>query len=305
MNNFTGFTERENAEIAANIRFKREIPLKYTYFGRGGELWKTIDIENTAEQVILRAEMDYLLELLPGNKPVTVVDMGSGSGEAIGPIIDALTSITKLENYHALDLSEDFLISTQEVFSARYPQVSINTETADLDSTDLPDQVRRLSRASTTVFALLGSTLCNQQDPRNLVQSIRSAMNQGDVLILGTELLSEREKKELDISKNSPKTFEMQFSLLEHLGVNHSDGEFITRFNTEKNQAETIFKVAKPLVLTIGAEKVPLRAGEELLLLRVADFSKEYLPQFLTSQGLRIQKRVIRNGFSVCFCQTS
>src|SRR5690606_13037396 len=136
------------------------------------------------------------------------------------------------------------------------------------------------------IITLLGSTLCNQRNPLHLLTTLQKTLQPEDLLIIGTEIVTDEQKRELNTSWIPENLYQIQFSALEYLGLSQKSGTFIARFNPERGQTEVVFELQEDVTLPVGEEILELLKGEELLLMRITDFSGNKLRTLLEKAGL-------------------
>jgi L-histidine N-alpha-methyltransferase len=123
----------------------------------------------------------------------TLVELGSGSSEKTRLLLDALTDHGTLAGFVPLDVSESALAEATEAIAADYPKLVVRgvvgdfTEHLDL----LPGDQPRL-------VAFLGGTIGNflPAERAKFLSSVRDVLQPGEWLILGTDLVKDRETLE-------------------------------------------------------------------------------------------------------------
>lgn len=189
-------TEALREDVKTGLTAPRKwLPPKWFYDARGSELFEAITA--LPEYYPTRSEREILTrqagEIARITGAQTLVELGSGSSEKTRLLLDALTDHGTLAGFVALDVSESALAEATEAIAADYPKLVVRgvvgdfTEHLDL----LPGDQPRL-------VAFLGGTIGNflPAERAKFLSSVRDVLQPGEWLILGTDLVKDRETLE-------------------------------------------------------------------------------------------------------------
>ncbi|MFJ9517283.1 L-histidine N(alpha)-methyltransferase [Kitasatospora sp. NPDC101801] len=168
----------------------KSLPPKWFYDARGSELFE--EITRLPEYYPTRAEREILTdraaEIAAATGARTLVELGSGSSEKTRLLLDALRDLGTLRTYVPVDVSESALAAAAEALTADYPTLTTHAVVSDFTQRLglPPGQGPRL-----VVF--LGGTLGNllPEERAVFLRELREAMEPGDALLLGTDLVKD------------------------------------------------------------------------------------------------------------------
>jgi L-histidine Nalpha-methyltransferase len=184
-------------ELAADARKgltadPKWLPPRWFYDERGSELFERITelpeyYPTRTERQILANRADEIAAAAPVQ---TVVELGSGSSSKTHLLLDAWQRAGTLRRIVTLDVSTSALIEAAEVLHGRYPGVEVCPVRADFTR-----HLRELDTVGRTAIVFLGSTIGNLDvdQRRQFFLAIRAALGDGDVLLLGTDLVKSPE----------------------------------------------------------------------------------------------------------------
>jgi L-histidine N-alpha-methyltransferase len=143
---------------------------------------------------ITRAESHLLSRfagamLAPLERPVAVVELGSGSGEKLSLVVEALRGLGHRPDVHVIDVSATALArSVTRV--GQTPYVSVHGHHATYE-VGLVDATRTRSARGSLLVLFLGSNIGNFQPKEALafLMRVRKTLRPGDMLLLGTDLV--------------------------------------------------------------------------------------------------------------------
>ncbi len=191
-----GITIYSPGNFAAEVRAglsregQKELPSKYFYDEIGSALFDVISLLpeyglTRADERLLRRHSREIVSKIPS--PVTVAELGSGSGKKTRWILDALCA-RQSTTYYPIEISPSALARC-ELELARMDCVSvIGFEKEYLDG--LLEVASRRAEGERLLLLFLGSTIGNFDAKAGLefLTSVREVMLPGDALLLGTDL---------------------------------------------------------------------------------------------------------------------
>jgi L-histidine N-alpha-methyltransferase len=182
----------------------KQIQSKYLYDALGSCLFEAIC--RLPWYRITRAEGRLLSRwasqvVAPLADPMTLVELGCGSGEKIAMLAEALRARRRTVSVHLIDISPTALEQSERTL-ARFEHVSVLGHRATYE-----EGLRRAAarRGGGTMFVLfLGSNIGNFDPPAShqFLSEIRSALRPGDALLLGADLV--KPERELLLAYDDP-----------------------------------------------------------------------------------------------------
>ena len=184
------------SEFAADVRAglskagQKELPSKYLYDELGSALFEVICLLpeyglSRAGARLLQRHSEEIIDLLP--LPITVAELGSGSGTKTRWILEALARRQPV-SYYPIDISRTALSRCWQELG-RIDSVSIvGFERAYLDG--LLDVASRRQPGERLLVLFLGSTIGNfdREAADNFLRNVRAVLHADDALLLATDL---------------------------------------------------------------------------------------------------------------------
>jgi len=184
-------------ELAADARAgltstPKSLPPRWFYDARGSELFEQITqlpeyYPTRTETQILQAHAGDIAAAAPVE---TVIELGSGSSTKTQLLLDAWQQGGTLRRVITVDVSTSALAEAAVGLSRRYPMAEVQPIRADFTR-----HLDGLGKSGRTAVVFLGSTIGNL-DPTERAAffgAVRSALDPGDVLLLGTDLVKPAE----------------------------------------------------------------------------------------------------------------
>jgi dimethylhistidine N-methyltransferase len=170
----------------------KQLQSKYLYDGLGSSLFEAICFLPWYR--ITRAEARLLRQLageLVGAcaDPVTLVELGCGSGEKLAVVAEALRSRRRAVSVHLIDISPVALEHSERALG-RLDYVSVVGHRATYEE-GLRRAARERPEEGSILVLFLGSNIGNFDSPaaESFLAQIRAALRAGDALLLGADLV--------------------------------------------------------------------------------------------------------------------
>ena len=168
----------------------KTLPPKWFYDERGSELFDKITLldeyyPTRAERAILRSAAPAIAA---ATRARTLVELGSGSADKTRLLLDALRGAGTVGRYVPVDVSEAALITASRRVLDGYPGLAVHAVVSDFEEhLGLPEG------GGPRLVAFLGGTIGNLLPDQRAVFlcSIRDRLDQGDALLLGTDLVKD------------------------------------------------------------------------------------------------------------------
>jgi L-histidine N-alpha-methyltransferase len=170
----------------------RSLPPKYFYDALGSRLFEAIGqlpwyrITQAEKRLLSRAAPAVAVAL---GGPVRVVELGSGSGEKLAVVVEALHARRKATDVHVVDFSAAAVAASLERL-AKIPGVKARGHRAAYER-GLSEATRARRGRGECLVLFLGSNIGNfdPQDAARLLGTVRRRLRPGDALLLGTDLV--------------------------------------------------------------------------------------------------------------------
>ena len=180
-------------EVARDLALTpKQVQSKYLYDALGSSLFESIC--RLPWYRITRAESRLLTRFAnemigPVRDPVTLLELGSGSGEKVALLAEALRSRRRRVAIHLVDISATALELSERTLGA-LEHVSVVGHRATYEE-GLRRAARERPKEGGVLVLFLGSNIGNFDPPASaeFLSEIRHALRPGDALLLGTDLV--------------------------------------------------------------------------------------------------------------------
>ncbi|MFN8017128.1 MAG: L-histidine N(alpha)-methyltransferase [Acidimicrobiales bacterium] len=169
----------------------RSLPPKWFYDAVGSDLFDQITrlpeyYPTEAERAALLAHASEIVALSGADR---LAELGSGSSDKTRALLDALAAEGRLAAYLPLDVSASALEAAAHDLVAQYPGLVVDGVVGDFDH-----HLDAIPRGGRRLLAFLGGTIGNYDPPSRarLLTSIADALDPGECLLLGTDLVKDR-----------------------------------------------------------------------------------------------------------------
>ncbi len=198
---YSSFSEEEILGIVQAIEVRREIPLKYSYKGRGAKIWDNFYLKyiiprwyrtSNVEIDFLKDNFEYLNGNLQNCEKVNIVDVGAGNSYPVKAFIQRLNKLGKVNKYIALDISEELLNLSRINFRNWFPLIEFESYTIDIETSCLPSTSSKNQAEIETdniakIILHLGVTIGNHQNRTEVLKNFKTSMGEHDLLVLTNE----------------------------------------------------------------------------------------------------------------------
>ena len=166
------------------------LPPKWFYDATGSELFTRItrlpEYYPTRRELAILREHAAEIAVLSGAD--TLVELGSGTSEKTGLLLDALDAAGTLRTYTPVDVDATTLDAAARRIAAAYPGLAIWAVCADFER-----HLSRLPRTGRRLVAFLGGTVGNLDGEARAAffGELRATLSPGDGLLLGADLVKD------------------------------------------------------------------------------------------------------------------
>lgn len=172
---------------------------KYFYDTEGSRIFE--EITETPEYYQTSAEFSILRErageITSRTRCHTLVELGSGSSSKTRALLDALVDSRNPARYVPFDVSESALKESGEQLVKEYPNLEIHGYVGDFDKS-LTGLLKNEAGSGGRLVLFLGGTIGNfaPEKRRDFLQTLRDGLDDGDYLMVGMDLVKDRETLE-------------------------------------------------------------------------------------------------------------
>lgn len=214
----------------------RRLPSKYFYDERGSQLFVEITrlpeyYQTRTERALLARHAEEIARIAGARE---LVELGPGAAAKSRLLLDAMAATSGLDRYIPLDVSAAFLRKAAVELTEEYPKLEVHGVVGDfLHHLDhLPDGQRRL-----VIF--LGSTIGNLSpgEADRFLSSLAAALTPGDYLLLGIDLIKDRDRIERAYNDSAGLTAEFNRNIL-----NVINERFAADFELDRFQHSAIYE---------------------------------------------------------------
>ena len=282
---------------AGLARPQKELPPKYFYDHRGSLLFDAIT--RLPEYYLTRAERRLLRHWMPSMvaaiRPVTLVELGAGSGDKTRTILRAMRDAGSGRAYVPIDVSAEFLDASAARLREDLPWLEVAPVVADFTT-----HVRRPGDPNEpALFAFLGSTIGNLDAAESvaLLTTVAAAMTASDRLVLGADLRTKPVGR-IERAYNDAVGITGEFNLNMLRVLNRElDANFdLTRFRHRAfwswawNRIEMHLEATEAHAVRIpGLGAVTLREGETIRTEICCKYDRADLDRMLAAAGLAVE----------------
>jgi L-histidine N-alpha-methyltransferase len=186
--------EQMAVDVRAGLaRTPKVLPPKYFYDARGSDLFDQITrlpeyYPTRTERSILEAHVAEIARLSAAE---TLVELGSGTSEKTRLLLRALDRAGTLRRFVPFDVDPAVLKDASEAVSEEFLALAVEPVVGDLER-----HLRELPRHPRRLLAFLGSTIGNLDPAQRaaFLVALRGTLGEGDVFLLGTDLVKAPER---------------------------------------------------------------------------------------------------------------
>lgn len=285
-------------EILAGLRDSpRRIPSRFFYDRRGSELFEEITglpeyYLTGAEKSILKANAGRLLGSPEG---LDIVELGSGDCSKVSLLLDAVPkNCLGSVCYMPVDVSRSALARSAQNLTESYPGLRV---VCLLD--DFCRCLSRLPQGGRKLILFLGSTIGNLEEDEadGLLSAVAEAMGPDDRLILGLDMLKDREVLERAYNDSRGITAEFNRNILRVANdmacTDFEPGEYAHRafFNEDESRIEMHLEASIDQTVSSPWLDGPLRIcrGERIHTENSRKYSPDDIERMADSAGLAVR----------------
>jgi L-histidine Nalpha-methyltransferase len=199
---------------------QKALPPKYFYDSRGSELFERITelpeyYPTRAEQSILDEVGAPIVDLV---QPAELVELGPGSARKTHALLDPIYESGRARRYVPVDVSESAVEETVARLAGEYEGLAIHGIVGDFEH----DLARIPHDGDRRLIAFLGGTIgnLNALERRTMLGRMRDQLGPDDRLLIGTDLVKDRERLEAAYNDSEGVTAEFNRNVLNVINAN-------------------------------------------------------------------------------------
>jgi L-histidine Nalpha-methyltransferase len=285
------------ADVRAGLtRPFKELSPRYFYDQRGSQLFEEITrldeyYPTRCERAILELESAEICQA--ANRPVSLIELGSGSAVKTRVLLDAMREAGCLRAFCPVDISEEITRQTSERIAGEYEEISVRGQVCDFEL-----DLERIPVGGPRLIALLGGTIGNFEPQRRagFLRRVANLLDPDDRFLLGTDLVKDRETLELAYNDPGGVTAEFNKNVLRVLNrelradFDLDAFEHVARWDSENLWVDIRLRSLRNQVVNVAALEmlVPFSAGEEMRTEISTKFAQPGLEGIYTEAGLEL-----------------
>ena len=300
------FSEGEVLEIIQALEVKREIPLKYSYKGRGAKIWDNFYLKylipkwyrtSNIEIDLLRENFEYINESLKNLEKINVIDVGAGNSYPAKEFISKLNKLGKVNKYTALDISEELLVLSQKNFKKWFPAIDFTSYPIDIENsyfskTLLKNQANFEMEDTAQVILHLGVTIGNHQNRIRVLKNFRDSMGKNDLLVFTNETGSNSQWDGRVRGGFKYHAEQIYVWIKDKIGIRAEDCELVRKYDLETDSIVANIKFRHNYTICfsfMGLNKnIEISEGEEVTIWRHHKYEMPELLQEIEQAGLKL-----------------
>lgn len=279
---------------------QRTLPPKWFYDARGSRLFDEITrleeyYPTRRERVILDERADAIMH---AKNISTLIELGSGTSDKTRLLLDAGVAGGDLRQFVPFDVSEETLRSAADSLADRYPTLEIEAVVGDFER-HLPS-LSGVGRPGQRLVAFLGGTIGNFEpvSRSRFYHALAAVLSPGDRLLLGTDLVKDRERLIAAYDDRAGLTAEFNRNVLTVINrelsadFNVSEFEHVAVWDDDQEWIEMRLRARSEQVVTVSdlALKVTFAAKEEMRTEISAKFRRPRVEAELGAAGFLVEQ---------------
>ncbi|MEH2422811.1 MAG: L-histidine N(alpha)-methyltransferase [Nostoc sp.] len=300
------FSEEEVLGIIHALEIRREIPLKYSYKGRGAKIWDDFYLKyiipkwyrtSSVEIDLLENNFKYLNGNIASGEKVNIIDVGAGNSYPIKKFIHQLNKLGKVNKYIALDISEELLHLSRNNFRKWFPLIEYISSTIDIENSCIP-KVLFQNQASleidhtAKIFFHLGVTIGNHQNRDEVLKNFRDSMGKNDFLVFTNEIGSNSTWDRIVRGGCKYHVEEIYGWVKNNIGIKSEDCELVRKYDLKTDSIIANLKLRHDYTINFSRmgidKKIDISEGEEITIWRHHKYEIPKLLQEIEHSGLQL-----------------
>jgi L-histidine N-alpha-methyltransferase len=275
----------------------KALPPKWFYDDAGSALFEAITrlpeyYPTRREREILNREAAEIARLAAAD---TLIELGSGTSEKTRLLLDAWAAASRLRRFAPFDVSEATLRQASAAVAAEYGGIEVHAVVGDFEH-----HLDRLPAGGRRCVAFLGGTIGNlvPVERRRFLADLRATLAAGDSLLLGVDLVKDRDRLVAAYDDASGVTAEFNRNVLSvinrHLGADFDPERFqhVALWDPHHEWIEMRLRAERAMAVRVEALDldVQFERGEELRTEVSAKFRRPGVERELAEAGFALER---------------
>lgn len=300
------FAETEILGIIQAIELTQEIPLKYSYKGRGAKIWDNFYQKyiiprwyrsKNVEIVLLQEVFTYINPQLPCGEKITIIDVGAGNSYPVKEFIAKFHQLDRVSKYVALDISTELIRLSQDNFRKWFPTIKFASGAIDIENDPIPENFSQNPEFDSTnhitnVILHLGVTIGNHQDRIRVFKNFRNSMRANDFLVFTNEIGNNSQwdgKARGGCEYHVEQIYEW---IKNSLGIISEDCQLVRKYDLTTDSIVANIKFRQNYMINFSFQgidqDIQISAGEEMTIWRHHKHQISELIQEIEQSGLKL-----------------
>lgn len=303
---YSSFSEEEILGIIHVLEVRREIPLKYSYKGRGAKIWDDFYLKyviprwyrtSDLEIDLLRKNFEYVNSILQSYKKLNIIDVGAGNSYPVKEFVGKFNKLGKINKYIALDISEQLLNLSEKNFRKWFPNIEFISHTIDIENSCftkilLEDQANIETDDTAKIIFHLGVTIGNHQNRTGVLKNFRDSMGKNDLLVFTNETGS-NSKWDGRVRGGLKYHAEQVYAWIKNkIGIRSEDCELVRKYDLETDSIVANIKFRHNYTINFSfmeiEKNIEISEGEEITIWRHHKYEIPELLQEIERSGLQL-----------------
>ncbi|MEH2001059.1 MAG: L-histidine N(alpha)-methyltransferase [Nostoc sp.] len=300
------FSEEEVLGIIHALEVRREIPLKYSYKGRGAKIWDDFYRKyiiprwyrtSNVEIDLLKDNFKYFNGNIKSGEKVNIIDVGAGNSYPVKNFILRLNKLDKVNKYIALDISDELLHLSRSNFKKWFPLIEFISSTIDIENSCIPkilfqNQASLEIDDTAKIFFHLGVTIGNHQNRDGVLKNFRDSMGKNDFLVFTNETGS-NSKWDGKVRGGCKYHVEEVYGWVKNkIGIKSEDCELVRKYDLKTDSIVANMKFRHNYTINFSRmgidKKIEISEGEEITIWRHHKYEMPKLLQEIERSGLQL-----------------
>ena len=295
------FSKEEVLGIIHALEVRREIPLKYSYKGRGAKIWDNFYQKyiiprwyrtSNVEIDLLKQNFEYINSNTQNCQKVNIIDVGAGNSYPVKEFVRRLNKLGKIHKYVALDISEELLNLSQNNFKRWFPQIEFVSSTIDIENSSIPTVLLKNTEDPVNIILHLGVTIGNHQNRIGVFKNFRDSMGKNDILVFTIETGSNSDW-DGQVRGGCKYHAEQVYKWIQNnIGIKSEDCELVRKYDLETDSIVANLKLRQSYTINfscMGIDKdVEISEGEEITVWRHHKYEIPELMHEIERCGLQL-----------------
>jgi len=282
-------SEAQEAELITALVGRREIPLKFEYFGEGADRYVAMSFPKEAggesEFDIVHDNEERFKKILT-RKKFNFLDLGCGDGKKAAYLMGRVLSNVSV--YAPLDSSSRMLEIAESNMQLTHEDIHVEKFLDDFEQGNVANAsyyLHRRYKDSNFIF-FVGNTIGNISDASRVLVNIRESMREDDYLLVG---LAYYNAKNIPVSSYNNRIIEYLWTVPDKIGINRNDAKIYWSYNDKKRQLECQLEFVKDWKHNFGLNLLKFSKGQRIRLAISRRFTKDEIVELFANAGFKIE----------------